>query len=196
MTRPPDSLNSGYQRFRSKLLEKDMELFESLSDIQSPETMVITCADSRIDPNLIFNAAPGELFVIRNVANIIPSYEISCASSHCTLAALEYAVKILHVRRILVLGHSNCGGVAAALAIGKGQNIEENIVKWVDNLKPACKTVVDVDASQTKLEKISIQQSLNNLKVYPFVEKAILNSKLSLHGAWFNIEKANLHWIA
>lgn len=196
MTRPPDSLNSGYQRFRSKLLEKDMELFESLSDIQSPETMVITCADSRIDPNLIFNAAPGELFVIRNVANIIPSYKISCLSSHCTLAALEYAVKILHVRRILVLGHSNCGGVAAALAIGKGQNIEENIVKWVDNLKPACKTVVDVDASQTKLEKISIQQSLNNLKVYPFVEKAILNSKLSLHGAWFNIEKANLHWIA
>ena len=139
MTRPPDSLNSGYQRFRSKLLEKDMELFESLSDIQSPETMVITCADSRIDPNLIFNAAPGELFVIRNVANIIPSYKISCASSHCTLAALEYAVKILHVRRILVLGHSNCGGVAAALAMGKGQNIEENIVKWTGKYVPKVK---------------------------------------------------------
>ena len=195
MTLPPDSLSSGYQRFRSKLSKKDMESFKKLSKTQSPDTMVIACADSRIDPNMIFNAAPGELFIIRNVANIIPPCKISYASSHCTLAALEYAVKILKVSRIVVLGHSNCGGVAAALAVKNKQHIEENIVKWVKNLEPACDMSVDVDDQQTVLEKTGIQQSLNNLRDYPFVKTAILSSNLSLHGAWFNIERAELHWV-
>ncbi len=190
-------LVDGYYAFRDGEFIKQKALYEELgTDGQAPAVMLIGCADSRVDPTDIFNAYPGEMFVARNVANIVPPCEDDEAY-HGTSAALEYAVTVLKVKVIVVMGHESCGGVGGCLA-GMGDAPIENFVgSWVSLLNPArdkvVATVSDPDKRQHALELEGVRQSLQNLMTFPFVKAAIEAGDLSLQGAYFSITKAELH---
>jgi carbonic anhydrase len=160
---------------------------------------VIACSDSRSAPEIIFDAGPGELFVIRNVANMVPPYEPD-SNFHATSAALEFAVLSLKVSDIVVMGHGRCGGIRAAL----DPNAEplspgDFIGRWMALLKPAAEQIQSNDIMtqterQTALERISIRNSLDNLRSFPEIRAREEEGKLSLHGAWFDISTGEL-WV-
>ena len=162
--------------------------------------MIIACADSRVDPATIFSAAPGELFVVRNVAALVPPAEDS-DSYHGTSAAIEYAATALKVSNIVVMGHGMCGGVSACLAAAESGPVGQFIGKWVDLLAPACEQVIetipssDISGRQHLLERLGIQRSMNNLLTYRFVDEAVNAGSLRLHGAWFSIAEGALYWL-
>ncbi len=193
-------LMAGYGRFRAERFANEAERFRTLALGQSPHTMIIGCADSRVDPATIFSAAPGELFVVRNVAALVPPFEES-GTYHGTSAALEFAVTGLQVANIIVLGHGLCGGVAAALAVGDRQPVGRFIRPWVELLAEARNQVMQqiesshTAARQKSLERLAIVQSLHNLLSFPFVAQAISEGKLTLGGAWFSIAEGELHWL-
>jgi len=197
---PPQRLLEGYRRFKQERYPDEAERFANLAQGQAPATMVIACADSRVDPATIFSAAPGELFVVRNVAALVPPCQEN-AGYHGTSAALEFAVVQLEVTDIVVLGHGQCGGIAAALADAGNQPLGRFIKPWVDLLAPMRDAVVGDGAlitpedRQGALELLGIQQSLTNLTTFPFVQSAIAAGALKLHGAWFSIADADLHWL-
>jgi len=197
---PPQRLLEGYRRFKKERYPDEAERFANLDQGQAPATMVIACADSRVDPATIFSAAPGELFVVRNVAALVPPCQEN-AVYHGTSAALEFAVVQLEVTDIVVLGHGQCGGIAAALADAGNQPLGRFIKPWVDLLAPMRDAVVADGAlitpedRQGALELLGIQQSLTNLTTFPFVQSAIAAGALRLHGAWFFIADADLHWL-
>ena len=190
-------LTDGYHAFKSGDFVEQKALYEKLGTHgQNPAIMLIGCADSRVDPTDIFNAYPGEMFVVRNVANIVPPCEDDEAY-HGTSAALEYAVTVLKVKVIVVMGHESCGGVAGCLA-GMGDAPIENFVgSWVSILNPVRDKVVaavpKIDARQHALELEGVLQSLKNLMTFPFVKAAVEAGDLSLQGAYFSITKAELH---
>ena len=190
-------LTDGYRAFKSGDFVEQKALYEKLGTHgQNPAIMLIGCADSRVDPTDIFNAYPGEMFVVRNVANIVPPCEDDEAY-HGTSAALEYAVTVLKVKVIVVMGHESCGGVAGCLA-GMGDAPIENFVgSWVSILNPVRDKVVaavpKIDARQHALELEGVLQSLKNLMTFPFVKAAVEAGDLSLQGAYFSITKAELH---
>ena len=197
---PPDLL-SGYKRFRDTRYREEAVRYSELADGQSPHTMIIACADSRVDPGTIFGVAPGELFVVRNVANLVPPCTDSPDGLHGTSAALEFAVNGLGIRHVVVMGHGGCGGVAASLATAENKAVGQFIAPWVDLLSATRdKIVADKDLSsaaarQTALEHGGIQQSLENLLTFDFVANAVRAGTLSLHGAWFSIGDGMLHWL-
>ncbi len=169
--------------------------------------MIIACADSRVDPATIFGAAPGELFVARNVANLVPPFDAS-GGYHGTSAAIEFAVMGLQVEHLVVMGHARCGGIAACLAAAEhGPDGQQNapravgrfIDPWVKIAAPARSAVLargdsDPDAVQQALEYESIGLSLDNLRTFPFIAEAEQAGRLRLHGAWFAIRGGLLHW--
>lgn len=189
-------LTRGYQEFRAGDFHDQKDLYERLgTEGQNPNIMLIGCADSRVDPTDIFNAYPGEMFVARNVANIVPPFEKS-EGLYSTLAAIEYAVTVIKVDVIVVMGHESCGGVAGCLA---GMGDEENasyVGKWVSLLNGARdKLLPTLDAGanvQFEMELEGIRQSLRNLMTYPFIQEAVEAGRLSLQGAYFGIASANL----
>ncbi|MGV1793193.1 carbonic anhydrase [Rhizobium lusitanum] len=196
----PTSLLSGYRNFMSGRYADERERYRSLAESgQSPSTLVIACCDSRAAPEIIFDAGPGELFVIRNVANMVPPYEPD-GNFHATSAALEFAVQSLKVSDIVVMGHGRCGGIRAAL----DPNAEplspgDFIGRWMGLLKPAAEQIQSNDIMtpverQTALERISIRNSLNNLRSFPEIKALEGEGKLQLHGAWFDISTGEL-WI-
>jgi len=198
--RVPEQLLDGYRRFRRERFPSEVERFRRLAEGQSPHTMVIGCADSRVDPATIFAAAPGELFVVRNVANLVPPPGPS-AGYHGTSAALEFAVTGLNVGGIVVLGHGLCGGIVAAMAAAQQQPSGSYIGPWVALLEEA-RTAVLADgelqteaARQRALEFRGIRHSLANLRRFPFVRAALDDGRLRLHGAWFSIAEGMLHWL-
>ncbi|MNL23882.1 Carbonic anhydrase 1 [compost metagenome] len=166
---------------------------------QKPHTLIIACCDSRAAPEMIFDAGPGELFVVRNVANLVPPYEPD-GNYHATSAALEFAVQSLRVRDIIVMGHGRCGGIKAAL----DPNAEplspgDFIGKWMGLLKPAAEQIQSNDIMtaterQTALERISIRNSIANLRTFPCVQILEQRGKINIHGAWFDIGNGEL-WI-
>lgn len=197
----PAPLFDGYTRFRRGRFRDEEARYRELAGGQDPETMVIACADSRVDPATIFAAAPGELFVVRNVAALVPP----CAEAsgyHGTSAALEFAVKEIGVKNIVVLGHGLCGGVAASLAAADNQPTGAFIGPWVEMLAPerdrmlADRPDLDVAERQRWLEWIGVVYSMGNLRTFPFVEHAIEDGHLAVHGAWFSIAEAELYWHA
>jgi carbonic anhydrase len=196
----PDQLRSGYRRFRREQFASQEERYRALAEGQSPEVMVLACADSRVDPAVIFNAGPGELFVVRNVAALAPPYE-EAGSYHGTSAALEFAVEGLRVKRIVVMGHGLCGGVAAALAAAENRPVGRFIAPWVSMLTEVRDRLLEkTEASQPAirqkaLERMGVQQSLQNLTTFPFVTRAMERGELELHGAWFSIADGELHWL-
>ena len=194
----PPALLEGYREFRRQAFASESERYRRLAEHgQTPQTMVIACCDSRAAPEIIFNAAPGEIFVVRNVANLVPPHTPD-GQYHGTSAALEFAVQSLKVRHILVLGHGRCGGIQAALNPSAGPLSPGDFIgKWMELLAPAAEAVAAnqwaTDAErQTALERISIRNSIANLRTFPCVSILEKKGRLSLHGAWFDISGGEL----
>ena len=194
----PDSLLDGYRSFRDCRYGRERDRYRSLAEHgQSPGVMVIACCDSRSAPETIFNAAPGEIFVVRNVANLVPPCEPS-SGYHGTSAALEFAVQSLKVRHIVVLGHGRCGGIRAALhPAAQPLSPSDFIGRWMKLLGPAADAIAAsgglTDAQrQTALERASIRSSIANLRTFPCVAILEDRNRLGLHGAWFDIADGDL----
>lgn len=171
------------------------------SEGQRPRAMVISCCDSRVHVTSIFGADSGEFFIHRNIANLVPGYEPDGAQ-HGTSAAVEYAVTALKVAHLIVLGHSNCGGVQGCMAMcsGEAPELEEAssfVGRWMDILKPGYEKVKDepdADLRMRMLEKEAVLVSLNNLMAFPFVRAAVEANELTLHGLWTEIGAGGLEW--
>ena len=198
MTEFPHSLLHGYQSFKNDRYAREHARYRSLAeDGQKPEVMIIACCDSRSAPETIFNAAPGEIFVVRNVANLVPPYEPDGAYDS-TSAALEFAVQSLKVRHIVVLGHGRCGGISAVLhPAAEPISPSDFIGKWMKLIGPAASEIEAggplTDAErQTALERASIRHSIENLRTFPCVSILEDRNRLSLHGAWFDIAHGEL----
>ncbi len=190
-----DDLIAGYRRFRAGVYAEQAQLYRELGEGQDPDVMLIACADSRAEPSDIFNAAPGQMFVVRNVANLVPPYKPD-GGLHGVSAALEFAVNVLKVRHIVVMGHGGCGGITASLTQSKSPLIGEFVAPWVKLLDDARARVMDSGSlnPQFALELEGIETSLENLMSFPWVAEAVAAGKLELHGAWFAIKHGELHW--
>ncbi|KQN03992.1 carbonate dehydratase [Sphingomonas sp. Leaf25] len=191
-------LKEGYFRFRGNEWQQERERWSELATGQSPKVMVIACSDSRVDPATIFGARPGEIFVVRNVANLVPPFEDD-GGRHGVSAALEFAVTKLEVEEILVLGHGACGGVNACLtqALANTKPGEGGFVAhWIDLLDGAREKVVAEHGTgpegQKALEQEGVKVSLTNLMTFPFVRERVEAGTLKLHGAVFAIDDGRL----
>ncbi len=192
-------LKRGHQKFRNTEFKQHSKLFERLSRRgQSPKALIISCCDSRVDPVLITNADPGDLFVVRNVANLVPPYQPD-ANYHGTSAALEFAVTGLRIEHIIVLGHARCGGIAALLqGLVQPDAGGEFIAKWMSIAKSVREKVIresperPVEARQRALEQASILNSLGNLLTFPFVHERVASGRLELQGWYFDIATGEL----
>jgi carbonic anhydrase len=188
--RLPKSLADGYWRFRRDRHGPEKGRYRQLAELgQSPTAMVIACCDARVDVSAIFDAAPGELFIVRNVANLVPPYEPE-GRYHGTSAAVEYAALVLKVPHIIVLGHSHCGGVAAYREKLKGNADETSFIgRWLTLLDGLEVKESDIAAHdrETAFELAGIRQSLENLRSFPLVREREENDLLSLHGLHFDI---------
>ncbi|MEM5515535.1 carbonic anhydrase [Henriciella sp. AS95] len=193
--RTPEELKEGYRAFRRGTYKHQSRLYEELGRGQDPDVMIIACADSRAEPADIFNAAPGQLFVVRNVANLVPPYETS-AGLHGVSAAVEFAVTALEVKHIVIMGHGGCGGVNASLSAADDKPIGQFIAPWVSLLDGARDEVLKHghDDNQTALEFAGVRTSIKNLMTFPFVKERVEAGTLELHGAWFAIALGELHW--
>lgn len=194
------ALVEGYRRFRSTGWARERQRWSQLAEGQSPKVMVIACSDSRVDPAQIFDANPGEMFVVRNVANLVPPFELG-GGRHGVSAALEFAVTQLQVEEIIVLGHGFCGGCAAALT---GQFDEADhgdghfIASWIDLLQDAREKVrarhSELDRTAfADMEHEGVKVSLGNLRTFPWVREREEQGRLALHGAFFAISDGVLH---
>ncbi len=199
MSNFPETLLSGYRAFKDGRFETQQKRYRALADQgQKPETMIIACCDSRAAPETIFDSAPGEIFVMRNVANLVPPYEPDGAF-HATSAALEYAVQSLKVKHIVVLGHGRCGGIGAVLnPAAEPLSPGDFIGKWMNLISPAASALASSGLSpaeqQTELERASIRQSIANLRTFPCVHILEDRNRLELHAAWFDISDGDL-WV-
>jgi carbonic anhydrase len=188
-----DGLIAGYRRFRAETWPEQRARFEALAaEGQSPETMVIACSDSRVDPAMIFAAAPGELFVVRNVANLVPPY-MPDAAFHGTSAALEFAVRVLRVKRVVVLGHAQCGGVRALLE-GAPPEAGDFVAGWMSIAERARQRVLRCDPAdrQEACEHEAVRVTLANMLTFPWVAEAVAEGRLTLHGAHFGVATGRL----
>ena len=192
-------LVQGYHRFRDIDWRQERERWAALSQGQSPKVMVIACSDSRVDPAQIFDASPGEMFVVRNVANLVPPFEQD-TGRHGVSAALEFAVTQLEVPEIVVMGHGSCGGVAAALSRRFADAVPGEggfIGHWVDMLDVARDRIVadhgDGPDAIRALELETVRVSIENLRTFPFVREREAAGTLTLRGAYFAIHDGVLH---
>lgn len=196
----PNRLLDGYRAFMTGRYSSERDRYRQLADTgQEPHTLVIACCDSRSAPETIFDCGPGELFVVRNVANLVPPYEPD-SNFHATSAALEFAVQSLKIRNILVMGHGRCGGIKAALdPNAKPLSPGDFIGQWMRLLKPAANKIKDSSLltnaeRQTALERISIRNSIANLRSFPCVKILEDKGRLQIHGSWFDISTGEL-WV-
>ena len=200
MSHLPEKLLNGYRSFMSGDYAAQSQRYRELAKTgQTPETMVIACCDSRAAPETIFDAGPGELFVVRNVANLVPPYTPD-GEYHGTSAALEFAVQSLKVKDIVVLGHGRCGGIAAALNPDAAPLSPGDFIgKWMNMLSAPAAVIAEnqlmtAGERQRSLERISIRFALANLRTFPCVQILESKGKLRLHGAWFDISSGEL-WV-
>ncbi len=192
MIRFPKRLIAGYQGFCTHRLPAEQSRYHDLSEHgQKPEVMVIGCCDSRVAPETIFDAGPGELFVVRNVANLVPPYAPD-GEAHGVSAALEFAVQVLRVKHIVVMGHAQCGGVKALTEDTEPLSPGDFIGRWMSliesdpaKLKP--QNGEDRQAFVTRLEKAVIRRSLQNLMTFPCIRIQVERGKIVLHGAYFGV---------
>lgn len=181
-----DELLEGYRKFRSEIWPAERARYEALAHWgQSPETMILACSDSRVDPQSIFAAVPGELFVVRNVAALAPPYEPDSPGYHGTSAALEFGVRVLKVRRLVVMGHGQCGGVRA-LIYGAPPQAQDFVASWVDLAKPALPQGGSAPVL-AEVEVAVVRVSLANLMTFPWIEEAVATGRLQLQGYVFDI---------
>ena len=193
-------LIDGYRRFREKGWARERERWAEMAEGQSPQVMILSCADSRVDPAQIFDARPGEMFVVRNIAALAPPYETS-RGYHGVSSALEFAVAQLKVSEILVMGHGLCGGCAASLT-GKFDDTEPGeghfIADWVRMLSDARDLVRarhgELDGRAfLDMEYEAVKVSLSNLRTFPWILERELAGELRLHGAHFSIAEGRLY---
>jgi len=193
----PQRLIDGYRTFASQRLPTEQSRYRELSVRgQSPEVMVIGCCDSRVSPEVIFDAGPGELFVMRNIANLVPVYQPD-ENAHGVSAALEFAVNVLRVKHIVVLGHAQCGGIRAFVDKIEPLSPGDFIGKWMAMfIKPG--EVVEQRSHETmqkfveRIEKAAVFRSLENLMTFPFVRNAVERGTMQLHGAYFGVAEGSL----
>ena len=192
------NLLDGYRRFRANRFETARGRWQQLADGQAPRAVVIACSDSRADPATIFDTAPGEIFVVRNVANLVPPFETG-GGRHGVSAALEFAVTQLNVPEIVVMGHEGCGGITAALtgmfhgaAAGEGGFVH----KWMSQIEEPAAAIAREQGTgedaQRRLEEVSIRKSLANLRTFPFVAEREKAGSLKLLGCHFSIRDGAL----
>lgn len=198
----PGYLDKRYRRWLDSDFAENKAWFAHLAEMgQHPRAMVIQCCDSRVNAVQMFGAEPGDLFVVRNVANLVPPYNPD-HQHHGTSAAVEYAVGVLKVAHIIVVGHSNCGGARACydMCAGHAPQLEESssfIGRWMDILRPSYASVIErvtgEEAQKTEMEREAVLTSLRNLLGFPFVAKAVEEGTLTLHGTWLDIADGTLH---
>jgi carbonic anhydrase len=197
----PDHLRAGYHRFRAQRYPGEHERYTRLAaEGQRPPTLVVACSDSRSGPETVFDAAPGELFVVRNVAAIVPVYAPD-ARAHAASAALEYAVLALGVQHVLVMGHGRCGGVAAALDDRSPLTATDFVGSWVAPLRDLAMEIdptewADPVLMHRDLEFRSIEQSVVNLQTFPWIRSRVRAGSLEVAGCWFDISLGELWALA
>ena len=192
----PRRLIDGYTAFLSERLPREQSRFRELAETgQRPEIMVIGCCDSRVSPEVIFDARPGELFVVRNVANIVPPYAPD-GQAHGVSAALEFGVGALRVKHIVVLGHAQCGGVKAFAEDAQPLSPGDFIGRWMKLMQPAADKTPrgSLTPAQylTRLEQANIANSLDNLATFPRLRKLVERGEVALHGAYFGVATGGL----
>jgi carbonic anhydrase len=193
----PPRLIEGYRDFLDGRLRREQDRYRELAEAgQSPDVMVIGCCDSRVSPEVIFDARPGELFVVRNVANIVPPYEPD-GHAHGVSAALEFGVAALKVKHIVVLGHARCGGVKAFAENAEPLSPGDFIGNWMRLMAPAAaKAGPQRDLSWpdylTRLEQANVGNSLDNLKTFPRLRQLIETGQVAIHGAYFGVATGEL----
>lgn len=193
-----DKLIDGYQRFREGYYQENREqLLKLAKEGQSPKIALISCSDSRVDPSVILDCEPGDLFVIRNVANLVPPCE-DCNSLHGTSAALEFAVTGLEVESIVVLGHTQCGGIKALMDTPASNSSDTFIGKWMQQLEGVRNEILNDDTmnnNETRYsccEQKGIKHSLQNLMTFPWVKERVENGTLKLHGWRYDLTNSHL----
>jgi carbonic anhydrase len=194
----PERLIEGYRAFaRGRLAAEQARYGELAESGQVPEVMVIGCCDSRVSPSVIFDTRPGEIFTLRNVANLVPPYRPD-EGHHGVSAALEYAVQALKVRHVVVLGHALCGGVRAFADDSAPLSASDFIGKWVELMRPAADAAgpredyASVTDYLTALEQQSVVHALDNLMTFPYVRIRVERGELALHGAYFGVATGQL----
>ncbi len=193
----PDRLVQGYRTFLDGRFPGERARYEGLAEVgQKPEVMVIGCCDSRVSPEVIFDAGPGELFVVRNVANLVPPCEDDTLSLHGTSAAIQFAVEILQVKHIVVLGHALCGGVRAVADARLPLLPNDFIGRWMSQVRHVAEDMVargvELTADLRKLELAVVEHSIVQLMTFPCVRTRVEAGELSLHGAYFGVATGRL----
>lgn len=195
-----EDMIAGYRRFRSGDWRRQHDRWEQLKEGQSPQVMIVACSDSRVDPTQIFDVDPGEMFVVRNVAALVPPFETN-PGRHGVSAALEFAVQFLKVREIVVMGHGMCGGCQAALTQDlHGSEMGQGgfVANWIDMLDEVREPIADQHGTSGRTAELAMEQaavkvSLANLRSFPCVREKEGDGSLSLHGAYFAISDGVLH---
>jgi carbonic anhydrase len=195
----PETLTDRFRRFKHRHFVPNADHYEELATFgQNPEVMLISCCDSRVDPETIFSAMPGELFVVRNVANLVPPFETG-GKYHGVSTAIEFAVLNLRVKHLIVMGHSGCGGVRACLDQSAAIQTEAKFIsRWMSMLDEARLTVLASHQMKSQAEKLKalemegVKTSIKNLRTFPFVQDLENKGKLNLHGAYFDIAAGSL----
>jgi carbonic anhydrase len=193
----PQRLIEGYGAFAGGRLQSEQHRYRELAERgQTPEIMVIGCCDSRVSPEVIFDARPGELFVVRNVANLVPPFETG-GTYHGVSAALEFGVGILKVKHIVILGHAHCGGVRAYTEDAEPISPGDFVGRWMSLMAPAAEKVgARGELSRAeyleRMEKASIVNTLDNLMTFPRLRKLIERGSVTLHGAYFGVAAGEL----
>lgn len=196
MISPIARLIAGVRAFRAVYYEQRPERIQTIVENgQKPQVLVIACSDSRVDPAILMNVEPGELFVVRNVANLVPPYEPD-NNYHGTSAALEFAIRDLQVSHVIVLGHSKCGGIQALMKNSDGEPVKREFIgPWMNIVDRACSHCRTEDGKLTDgtaVEQTAIRISLDNLATFPWIRERLDSGKLKLHGWWFELETGML----
>ena len=193
-----DRLYKGIWNFQRSYFREETDFFRRLSTGQSPEVLFITCADSRVDPNLVTQSRPGELFIVRNVGNIIPPYE-AIKDKNSVAAAIEFAVLKLPVKDIIVCGHSNCGAMQALTAQEHELRGMPYLQDWLNLADPVKEIIMNhyADATDEIRQRVTEEENvllqLHNMQTYPFVRKALEENALRLHGWYYNIGTGSIY---
>jgi carbonic anhydrase len=195
----PQHLADRFQRFKFRHFAPNQDHYEKLATQgQNPDVMVVSCCDSRVDPETMFSALPGELFVVRNVGNLVPPYEVE-GKYHGVSAALEFAALNLRVKHIVVLGHSGCGGIRASLDHEAARQTEAEFIRnWMSMLDEAREKIIAANpdkptsALSGALEREGIKTSLKNLRTFPCIQILEGKGRIALHGAHFDIARGML----
>jgi carbonic anhydrase len=194
----PDKLIEGFRRFREEHFTENDALYRQLvTEGQAPKIMVVACCDARVDPAIVLDCAPGDLFVIRNVANLVPPAESRNSGRHGTSAALEFGVRNLGVEHIIVLGHAQCGGIRSLFS-GSDAESDSYISSWMRMAEEVHAGVLrDLPEATQQQQQMACEQrailvSLDNLMTFPWVREQVDKGALTLHGWYFDIEHGQL----